>query len=165
MYGSVKVGFKEGTPRDTLWRIKKWMDMVCKEPADRIAPPPGYTYPDADVLTHDMDTPIDPRKIRTLVECAPWKRDHVKAVARFCGTWRSMTSAHVQIEIRGEVGPPRSQIWTQAVTNFRPVCFATYTNTTGAWVLHADAWARIVSFYPALKVPMNDILQEVNRRQ
>eukprot|EP00959_Pyramimonas_sp_CCMP1952_P259590 5427792-Pyramimonas_sp.AAC.1 len=71
-----------------------------------------------------------------------------------------MTSAHVQIEIRGEIGPPRSQIWPQAVPNLRPVCFATSTNTTGAWVLHAAVWARIVSIYPALTVPMNEILQE-----
>eukprot|EP00959_Pyramimonas_sp_CCMP1952_P060448 1262752-Pyramimonas_sp.AAC.1 len=71
-----------------------------------------------------------------------------------------MTSAHVQIEIRGEMGPPRSQIWTQAVPNLRPVCFATYTNANGAWVLHAHAWARIVSIYPALTVPMDEILQE-----
>eukprot|EP00959_Pyramimonas_sp_CCMP1952_P133836 2798786-Pyramimonas_sp.AAC.1 len=63
MHGSVKVGFKEGTPRDTLGIIKKRMDMVCKEPADRIASPPGYTYPNADVLIQDINTPIDPRKI------------------------------------------------------------------------------------------------------
>eukprot|EP00959_Pyramimonas_sp_CCMP1952_P034423 721328-Pyramimonas_sp.AAC.1 len=47
-YGSVKIGFKEGTSRDTLWRTKKLTDMVCRDPADRLAPPPGYTYPDAE---------------------------------------------------------------------------------------------------------------------
>eukprot|EP00959_Pyramimonas_sp_CCMP1952_P056762 1185633-Pyramimonas_sp.AAC.1 len=155
MYGSVKIGFKDGTPRDTLWITKQWTDLVCQDPADRLAPPPGYTYPDVDVLVQNMDTSIDPKKICTLVECPPWKRDHVKALARFCGTWRSLTSAHVQIEILGEMGPPRSQIWTQAVPNLRRVCFATYTNTTGAWVLHADAWVRIVFTYPALTVPMD----------
>eukprot|EP00959_Pyramimonas_sp_CCMP1952_P430755 9021243-Pyramimonas_sp.AAC.1 len=84
--------------------------MVCKDPADRLAPPPGYTYPDGEVPIQNMDTPINTKKIRTLAECPPWKRDHVKAVARFCGTWRSLTSAHVQIEIRREMEPPRSQI-------------------------------------------------------
>eukprot|EP00959_Pyramimonas_sp_CCMP1952_P442814 9269951-Pyramimonas_sp.AAC.1 len=112
-----------------------------------------------------MDMPIDPKKIRTLVGCPPWKRDHVAVVARFCGAWRSQASAQVQVEIGGEICPPRSQIWIQAVPNLRPVCFATYTNTTEAWALHADAWAETVSVYHALTVPIDTVLQEVNRWQ
>eukprot|EP00959_Pyramimonas_sp_CCMP1952_P260297 5442461-Pyramimonas_sp.AAC.1 len=35
-----------------------------------------------------------------------------------------------------------------------------FCDITGAWVLHADAWACIVYIYPALTIPMNEILQE-----
>eukprot|EP00959_Pyramimonas_sp_CCMP1952_P202379 4231944-Pyramimonas_sp.AAC.1 len=83
----------DGTFRDTLWKTKKWTDMVCKGPADRPAPPPGFTYPAPEVLTHNMDMLIGPKKIRTLVKCPPWKRDHVKAGARFCGTFRPVCFA------------------------------------------------------------------------
>eukprot|EP00959_Pyramimonas_sp_CCMP1952_P212602 4448246-Pyramimonas_sp.AAC.1 len=50
------------------------------------------------------------------------------------------------------MGPPRSQMWTQAAQNLRPVCFATYTATTGTWTMNADAWARIVAA-PRLRCP------------
>ena len=68
-------------------------------------------------------------------------------------------------EIRGEIGPPRSQIWTKAAQALAPICFATFTTTTGLWTIHADAWARIVRAYPALTIPMDTVVAEANRRQ
>eukprot|EP00959_Pyramimonas_sp_CCMP1952_P292456 6116574-Pyramimonas_sp.AAC.1 len=102
MYGSVKIGFKDGTPKETLWRVKKWMDNIVKPAETRPQPPPGLNYPTLDTIIHGLSTTIDASKIRCLVECPPWKRDHVKAVARFCGCWRSKTAALVDIPVKGE---------------------------------------------------------------
>ena len=170
MFAGVRVGFKDGTPRDTLWKVKKWTDLICTPAQTRGPSPPGITVPDASVLVKDLESnngsfPIDPHKIRVTVECPPWKRDHVKAVARFCGTWRTQTASQVDVEIRGEIGPPRSQIWTKAVPGRPPICIATFTTTTGLWTLHEDSWRSLVSAVPQLTTPMLTIQTEVNSRQ
>jgi len=171
MYGSVRIGFKDGTCRDTLWSVKSRADQICK-PVNQRAPglgiPRGYEALEAPAptsLTENLDATIDATRLRTVVECPPWKKDHVKAVARFCGTWRSLTQSLVNIEIRGEIGPPRSQIWTKATALVKPICFAEFTTATGVWRIHADSFARIVAAYPALTVPSATLVDEVNRRQ
>ena len=164
MFGNIRIGFQDGTQREVLWKFKKWIDSIVVPTADRPQPPPGLTVPDAQTLIQNLGTALDPHRIRTTVEAPPWKKDHVQAVGRFYGAWKSQTSTLVAIDVRGELGPPRSQMWTKSTQNCAPMCLATFTTVTGLWTIHAATWARLVQLYPALTVQMDQVQAEANRR-
>ncbi len=161
MFGSVKISFKPNTSRDLLWTIKKKWDAITRNTVD------GHNgLPLPAVLTEGLAIQFPGSNLRVQIECAPWKRDHVKAVARFCGAFRTMTQQHAQIEVRGEIGPPRSLIWTVAKGALRPINIATFTSARNTWEVHEPQWQQVVSAFPAVVAVTKQMLEsEVNRRQ
>ena len=114
-----------------------------------------------------MKQVINPESIKVSVECPEWKRDHVKAVGRFCGTIRSMcTQIGIEvIAVRGEMGPPKSTIWTVPTTAApRPMLLAEFTTTRATWEVSSETVDRLHQLIPAFPKTKADIETEVNRR-
>eukprot|EP00959_Pyramimonas_sp_CCMP1952_P182956 3825854-Pyramimonas_sp.AAC.1 len=108
MFGSFKIKFKHGTDRDVIWRVKRDIDRVAAAVENRVPPPPGTTIQPPQVLAAGVSQKFEPTLIRVTLECPSWKRDHVKAVSRFCGTIRSICIdlRMPMLAIKGEMGPP-----------------------------------------------------------
>jgi len=167
MFGSAKIKFKPGTDRDIIWRVKRCIDLVTVPPAKRPAPPPGIQIAAPQCLIENMKQVINPESIKVSVECPEWKRDHVKAVGRFCGTIRSMcTQIGIEvIAVRGEMGPPKSTIWTVPTTAApRPMLLAEFTTTRATWEVSSETVDRLHQLIPAFTKTKADIETEVNRR-
>lgn len=157
MFGSVKIKFKSNTSRDVVWSFKKRLDNIIKN-TEECVPLPA-------LLVDGLALAFLGSSLKVSVECAPWKRDHVKAVGRFCGAFRSVTQAQVVINIRGEIGPPRSKIWTVATQAVRPINIATFTTTTNTWVVDEPSFEQMKAAFPGLTVTKEALEAEVSRRQ
>ena len=89
----------------------------------------------------------------------------MKAVARYCGAFRTATANQVDIQIRGEMGPPRSHVWTVATATVRPLCIGEFTTATNRWSIPVPSFDLLKQAYPQLTVTRENLEAEVNRRQ
>ena len=166
MFGSCRIKFLPMTDREVLYRTMKLLKIIVTPTAQRAPLPEGTTIPDPNVLIAGMAQVIDPTLLRFNIESAPWKRDHVRAVGRFCGAWRNVCQRHnLVLEVRGEVGPPKSNMWVKAQGDrlLRPICIAEF-GAGQTWTIHETQWGQLQAKFPTLTITAPAFEIEVNRR-
>ena len=129
MHASVRVKFKAGTDKDTLYTAQNILSKMNEDITLRMG------------LFQDMTAPLP--RIRFRVEAPPWKKPHSMAVGRFYGEWAKM---HANVMVKGTVGAGKtpSTMWTDVVDGKR-LQFAEFRaaefDGTGQWVVYPDVWA------------------------
>eukprot|EP00959_Pyramimonas_sp_CCMP1952_P446121 9340381-Pyramimonas_sp.AAC.1 len=69
------------------------------------------------------------------------------------------------LAIKGEMGPPRSTIWTiPQNSGERPIMLAEFTTTKSLWEVSVDGFAKLQRVYPAFSRDRSEVEAEVNRR-
>ena len=149
-YGPFRIKVKQGTYSKHLWDIRRYWILACTEVAKRTTgAPPGFPpLPPPNAVTAQILTAIDPTTIRIVVESAPWKVQHIKAVGRFIGIFKSNVEGGNSVTLKGEMGPPKSYVWTvPPSTDRRPLLIATFSEKSARWVVHPDTWQTMMASY------------------
>ena len=129
MHASIRVKFKSGTDKDTLYTAQTILTKLNNDLTLRMG------------LFENLTAPL--LRIRFRVEAPPWKKPHSQAVGRFHGEWAKL---HATVAIKGTVGAGKtaSTMWTDAVDGKR-LQFAEFRAAefegSGQWVVYPDVWA------------------------
>ena len=129
MHASLRIKFKAGTDKDTLYVAQHISMKLNEDLALRMG------------LFTTMTSPL--LRIRFRVESPPWKIPHNQAVGRFYGEWAKLHSA---VAVKGTVGAGKtpSTMWTDVVDGKR-LQFAEFRATefggSGQWQLYPEVWA------------------------
>ena len=145
LFGAVKLAFRPGTDGEVVWRLKKYLDRVALPRESRAPlPPEAVQVPAPTAFTQGMSQQIPTDNFKILVDAAPWKRPHIKAVSRFQGCLKTLAAPAI-VPLRAEMGPPKSSIYHMPVGGL-PLLLAEFGKNQ-TWEIFEDIWNDMMGTY------------------
>ncbi len=163
MLSSVKMKFTAGTEDSVFWEIKQLLEDAFTPDNTRTPQQTARSPPTRASMFANMTA--TPATVRVRLEAPPWKKDHIWACGRFCGTWRGKIGNNPAMDIKAETGSGNgtSTIWTKpADASRRPVEVAVFKVTTGNWEVHRDIWDGTIKHNTNITCTYDDFTAALN---
>lgn len=163
LFGSARLGFKQGMDSEAIWRIKKFLDVVVQPPAQRAGTPDPWwpsPIPTGDVLIANVQQEgLAPERFKFLVDAPPWKRPHIKAVSKFQGTAKGVFFPK-EIPFKGEMGPPKSSILVTP-PGAKPFLLAEWKGAS--WEIFEEQWELMKQTFKLADVSTDQFKTELSK--